>query len=72
MIDEKQMLPYFNLITAVLNEAYKDIRKENIYKYDAEIFLNSEWGEFLEDNITTFAKMFDKDGLNVKSVNLHI
>lgn len=71
MTNEKDMVPWLNLIHSVFKSAYNDIAKDNLYKEDAIAFLESDWGKFLSDNLSAFGQMIDKDALGIKSVNIH-
>ena len=56
----KEMLPYISLAYSVVEYAKRDIYKNRgRWCSDAEWFLNSEWGRYLQDSITEFDKLIN-------------
>ena len=69
MISCSEMLPYYNLVSAIIKRANKDIKTNNIYKNDAEWFLNSDWGDYLQSSLSEFEKTVNDDN-NLKKLNI--
>ena len=57
----KEYTPWYLLASAILKQAYRDVLKNNSYKEDALHFLDSEWGKYLYDSVSSFEKTSDTD-----------
>lgn len=61
MKESKEHTPYVLLASAILKQAYKDALKNNSYSDDAMNFLDSEWGKYLYDSVSSFEKINNVD-----------
>lgn len=61
MKSSKEYTPWMSLASAVLKQAYRDVLKKGKYEEEAMYFLDSEWGEYLYESVSSFEKTLDID-----------
>ena len=57
----KEFTPYLYLASAIIKQAFHDIDKNNSYAEEAYYFLQSDWGQYLYDTVTSFEKIQSED-----------
>lgn len=61
MKSSKEYTPWMSLASAILKQAYKDILKKGKHSEEATYFLDSEWGKYLYETVSSFGKTSDID-----------
>ena len=69
MASKKEMIPWINLATSIIKQAEKDVKKHpnNNIGRNAMWFLESEWGNYLYDNISMFEKIINEGDEKMKN-----
>lgn len=57
----KEYTPWMSLASAILKQAYRDVLKKGKYTEESMYFLDSEWGKYLYDMVSSFGKVSDID-----------